>query len=166
MQNAGVAEAVQELNCLAKVPDHSKNPELLKTIILILSGYLKKDNFKENDYTIELRERMLHIRVFPMIPNDEASKAYPRTYKSLEDTWYINDRTALKKAFVGKAHILDFDVQDMDRILPLIKWLGLDQLLLSKAVQERTLYLGTVQIQQGWSDSIQEKAQFIALHQA
>ncbi|KAJ0165401.1 hypothetical protein CTA2_11383 [Colletotrichum tanaceti] len=164
MHNAGVPEAVQELGRLAKAPDDATKTETLKAILLTLSQYLKEHRPRDKDSMANsLQYQLRRLKVFPMMHQGEASTASTRVFKSLEDTWYVNDRSILVKAFFKRVDTLDFDVQDMDRIMPLVEWLGIENRPLSKAVSERKSYEGMTQTQLGWSDIIQKKASFIAL---
>ncbi|GKT96160.1 heterokaryon incompatibility protein [Colletotrichum tofieldiae] len=131
----------------------------MKSTILILCDYLAKD-----DSDTKKKDEVRRLKIFPMMKSSLHSHGSNGTvYKSLDDTWYIADRTTLKSAFLGKVQILDFDVKDVDQLLPLINWLGLENIRLSEAVDECTISTGSAVIQHDWSLSMQKRVQFLLL---
>ncbi|KAK1701361.1 hypothetical protein BDP55DRAFT_722580 [Colletotrichum godetiae] len=84
------------------------------------------------------------------------------SFLSLNDSRYIADRTALRIAFHGKVPLLDFDVKDIDKIMPLVAWRQLSHRL-SNAVEEHITYVSAPMAHQLWSENIQKKAKYIAL---
>ncbi|KXH62181.1 hypothetical protein CSAL01_05514 [Colletotrichum salicis] len=89
----------------------------------------------------DFRGKMRDLKIFPMVSTADSSVEAPSVvYRSIDKDWYIGDRSVLRRAFVGKVDILDVDIEYIDKLMPLIKWLSLDNKLLSPAVQQRTVY--------------------------
>lgn len=158
LRDAGIVEVVQELERLNGLPEDSRELEVLKPIVILLSKCLDKAP------ATELWERIRPLKVFPTTPSTEISTD-PKgtTYKSLEDKWYVADRTVLRRAFLGRVDILCFDVTDTDGLLPLLECAGLEDSLLSKAVKENTTHVGPIVRRHDWSRVIQNRAEFISL---
>ncbi|KAK1710527.1 hypothetical protein BDP67DRAFT_521499 [Colletotrichum lupini] len=105
-----------------------------------------------------------YFKVFPMLPTTHNSGGPDgATFLSLNDSWFIADRTALRTAFEGKVSLLDFDVKDIDKIMPLVAWRHLSPRLLSNAVEEHITYVSAPIAHPLWSENIQKKAKYIAL---
>ncbi|KAK1655998.1 hypothetical protein BDP81DRAFT_388853 [Colletotrichum phormii] len=164
VSDVGVAEIVKELVRVDNIPDSSRDHPLLKTTILALSesrGKGQPSPVKLND---DLRGKMRDLKIFPMASTAESSGEAPSVvYRSIDKDWYIGDRSVLRRAFVGKVDILNFDIGDIDKLMPLIKWLSLDNKLLSAAVQQRTVNVGSPVYNRGWSNDIRKRARYIAL---
>ncbi|KAF4412647.1 hypothetical protein CFRS1_v002706 [Colletotrichum fructicola] len=70
----------------------------------------------------------------------------------------------LRSSFLGRVELLDFDVlKEIDELLPLIKWLDIDCLLLSTAVKESSSTIGPAVLINDWSQSLQRRAKFASL---
>ncbi|GJC82810.1 hypothetical protein ColLi_05648 [Colletotrichum liriopes] len=159
VQDAGIPEAIEELKRLSNIPEISRELQVTKSTILVLCGYLAK-----HDSDTKKKDEVRRLKIFPMMKSSlHSHDSNGAVYKSLDDTWYIVDRTTLKSAFLGKVQILDFDVKDVDQLLPLINWLGLGNIRLSEAVDECTVNTGSAVIQHDWSLSMQKRVQFLLL---
>jgi hypothetical protein len=53
-----------------------------------------------------------------------------------EDIWYLPDRPSLYNSFDGKVPLLDFSIQEVRKLAPLIDAMGIRDRRLSKAVKE------------------------------
>ncbi|KXH30602.1 hypothetical protein CNYM01_06505 [Colletotrichum nymphaeae SA-01] len=143
VKNAGITQLVDELDRLHYMPDSSRDHPLLKEIILTLSAHSKQvQPGRESDDVLQGIVKFL--KVFPVISTAKSLGESPNTvYKSIGEDWYIADRGVLRRTFIGK--------------------LSLDKKLLSKAVEQRTTYLGSPIYNRGWSNDIQKRAKCLAL---
>ncbi|KZL86453.1 heterokaryon incompatibility protein, partial [Colletotrichum incanum] len=164
VQDSGIPEAIEELKRLSNIPGNLRELEVMKSIILILCDYLAKGRPSGQDSDTKKKDEVRRLRIFPMMKSALHSHDSDGTvYKSLDDTWYIADRTTLKSAFLGKVQILDFDVKYVDQLLPLINWLGLEKIRLSEAVDECTISTGSAVLQHDWLVSMQKRVKFLFL---
>ncbi|EFQ26641.1 uncharacterized protein GLRG_02461 [Colletotrichum graminicola M1.001] len=164
IQDAGISEVVEELKRISNTPESSQEVESMKSIMFILCDYLAEAGPMGRRLHTKEKDEVLHLQVFPVVksslqPHDSGRAAR----RILDETWYIADRTALREAFLGKVEILDFDINDVDKLLPLIEWLDLDKRRLSKAVEERTVCTGSTVMQNEWSLTMQKRVRFLFL---
>ncbi|KAJ3939608.1 uncharacterized protein N0V96_010391 [Colletotrichum fioriniae] len=162
--DVSVAEIVKELVRVDKIPGSSRDHSLLKITILALSESLSKGQPSPVQVNDALRGTMGNLQIFPMVSTPESLGEPPGVvYRSIDQDWYVGDRGVLRRAFVERVYLLDFEVEDIYKLMPLIKWLSIDNKILSSAVQQRTTYLGSPVYNRGWSNDIQKKARCIAL---
>ncbi|KAH0427347.1 heterokaryon incompatibility [Colletotrichum camelliae] len=164
MKDAGMREEIQELETFTH-SDQPEDTEALKSVILLLSEYLQQRKPADAENDAGLRERIKNLRIFPVI-SDTHSSDQPSVVKlrSLADDWYIADQSALRSAFLGRVELLDFDVlKEIDKLIPLIKWLDIDRLLLSIAVKESSRTIEPTVLKNDWSQSLHTRAKFASL---
>ncbi|KAK0382401.1 hypothetical protein CLIM01_00214 [Colletotrichum limetticola] len=162
--DAGIPDLIRELGRLGGLSADTSKAQSIKTVLLFLCKYLSsmKDPAKMPQ-CFEPRA-LPYFKVFPMLPTTHNSGGPDgATFLSLNDSWFIADRTALRTAFEGKVSLLDFDVKDIDKIMPLVAWRHLSPRLLSNAVEEHITYVSAPIAHPLWSENIQKKAKYIAL---
>ncbi|OHE96637.1 hypothetical protein CORC01_08094 [Colletotrichum orchidophilum] len=94
---------------------------------IILTSSEDLENAKPSPAGVDdtLRGKIRYMRIFPMISTVKAlGETQSLVYRSIDEDWYIADRGVLRRAFVGKVDILDFDTKEIDQLMPLIKCLG------------------------------------------
>lgn len=135
-------------------------------MILLLSEYLHQQKPAEAENDAGLRERIRNLSIFPVISRTHSSDQQSvAKLRSLADDWYIADQSGLRSAFLGRVELLDFDVlKEIDELLPLIKWLDIDRLLLGTAVKESSSTIGPAVLINEWSQSLQRRAKFASLY--
>ncbi|KAL2866124.1 uncharacterized protein BJX67DRAFT_372785 [Aspergillus lucknowensis] len=100
-------------------------PEKIKETIWLLNSYIQD----EHDFPDP--RQVLQSRVFPV--------KYPSGVVELCSSsvdFAINDRMHLSDLFTGKAKFLDFNVNEIARLEPFLKWTGLHARYLSSSVKE------------------------------
>ncbi|KAM0240802.1 hypothetical protein ACHAP5_007837 [Fusarium lateritium] len=103
-------------------------PEIKKLLWSLLDS-LKANQGSSGDFADKIRI----CRVFPVrIPSGEVQPI------SVWEDFCINDRPAYAAAFKDKANFLDFSVEEVHRLKPVIEWLRLTERYLSKSVTEKT----------------------------
>ncbi|KAJ0356387.1 hypothetical protein COL26b_004133 [Colletotrichum chrysophilum] len=157
-------EVIQELEAF-KHSGQSEDTEALKSVILLLSEYLQQQKPADAENDAGLRERIRNLSIFPVISDTHSSDQQSVVIlRSLADDWYIADQSGLRSSFLGRVELLDFDVlKEIDELLPLIKWLDIDCLLLSTAVKESSSTIGPAVLINDWSQSLQRRAKFASL---
>ncbi|CZR46066.1 uncharacterized protein FPRO_11513 [Fusarium proliferatum ET1] len=118
-------------------------PEIKKLLWSLLDS-LKTNQGPSNVYAAD---KIKACRVFPV----KGLSGEVQTTSALV-SFYINDRPMYAAAMKGKASILDFSVEEVHRLKPVIEWLGLTDRYLSKSVTitEKT----SVDESQGVEDSV------------
>jgi hypothetical protein len=106
--------------------------ERLKELLVLLSKYLK-DPFPQNLVTA-----LQGIAIFPVRTLD-GTVVSMRYY----DIWYIADRPSLRASFSGELSLLDFDVETVRTLQPLIIALDKTSRLLSIADEPKLEKIGT-----------------------
>ncbi|KAI1054575.1 hypothetical protein LB506_010651 [Fusarium annulatum] len=107
------------------------NTEETKVAILSLNGLL------QTEMTLLDPEPIRQAKVFPV--------RYPTgtvVLSSVSVDFAIGDRDKLKTMFRDKVALLDFEMEDVRRLRPLIEWLKLQDRYLSNSVEESTFILG------------------------
>ncbi|CZR37438.1 uncharacterized protein FPRO_02302 [Fusarium proliferatum ET1] len=107
------------------------NTEETKVAILSLNGLLQTET------TLLDPEPIRQAKVFPV--------RYPTgtvVLSSASVDFAIGDRDKLKTMFRDKVALLDFEMEEVRRLRPLIEWLKLQDRYLSNSVEENTFILG------------------------
>ncbi|KAG4288696.1 hypothetical protein FPRO06_03518 [Fusarium proliferatum] len=107
------------------------NKEDTKVAVLSLNGLLQTET------TLLDPEPIRQAKVFPV--------RYPTgtvVLSSVSVDFAIGDRDKLKTMFRDKVALLDFEMEDVRRLRPLIEWLKLQDRYLSNSVEESTFILG------------------------
>ncbi|KAF5589156.1 ATPase-like ATP-binding domain-containing protein [Fusarium pseudocircinatum] len=103
------------------------NTEETKVAVLSLNGLLQTDTTRLDP------EPIRQAKVFPV--------RYPTgtvVLSSVSVDFAIGDRDKLKTMFRDKVALLDFEMDEIRRLRPLIEWLGLQDRYLSNSVEEST----------------------------
>lgn len=103
------------------------NTEVIKAAILSLNGLLQTESTPLDP------EPIRQAKIFPV--------RYPTgtvALSSVSVDFAIGDRDKLKKMFCDKISLLDFDMEDVRALRPLIEWLRLQDRYLSNSVEEAT----------------------------
>ncbi|KAJ0422940.1 hypothetical protein BJY00DRAFT_299903 [Aspergillus carlsbadensis] len=101
------------------------SPDKVKETIWLLNSYL------QNKHDFPDPRQVLQGRVFPV--------KYPTGAVELCSSsvdFAINDRIHLSAWFTGKAKFVDFDVNEVARLEPFLRWTGLETRYLSSSVKE------------------------------
>ncbi|KAF5561292.1 hypothetical protein FNAPI_3731 [Fusarium napiforme] len=121
-------------NTVKPIPD-------LKKLLWSLLDTLAADTASSSVYADKIRD----CRVFPVkLPSGEV-----QSMNAMGDFW-INDRPAYAAALKEHANFLDFSVEEVHRLKPVIEWLGLTKRYLSNVVTEKT----SVDESQGTEDTV------------
>lgn len=107
------------------------NTEEVKVAILSLNGLLQTETTRLDP------EPIRQAKVFPV--------RYPTgtvALSSVSVEFAIGDRDKLKTMFCDKIALLDFEMEDVRRLRPLIEWLKLQDRYLSNSVEESTFIAG------------------------
>ncbi|KAJ0291982.1 hypothetical protein COL940_000280 [Colletotrichum noveboracense] len=138
-----------------------------KELILLLKGHINPEPPYEPQspyYADDLRGRVQRVKIFPIASASKSTVSSETTkFMSPEDEWYINDLASLAAAFEGQIDFLNFSIRECNELLPLIKWLGIENRLLSEAVREHVTVVGSRILMNPWSKSLQTRAKFIAV---
>jgi hypothetical protein len=103
----------------------------IKQTIWLLNSYLQTAE------QVPDPRQVLHAKVFPVkLPTGTVELC------SSSVGFVINDRKHLSELFSGKARSLDFDVNEVIRLEPFLKWAGLDKRYLSSSVKETSTVRG------------------------
>lgn len=97
----------------------------VKETIWLLNSYLQDEEVPTDP------KRLIERKVFPV--------RYPKGTVSLCSSrvdFTIKDRKHLSDLFAGKAKVLDFEVNDIPRLEPFLRWTGLEARYLSSCVKE------------------------------
>jgi hypothetical protein len=108
-------------------------PEKVKETIWLLNSYL------QNEHDWPDPKHVLQGRVIPV--------KYPTGVIELCSSsvdFAVSDRIHLSGLFTGKAKFLDFDVNEVARLEPFLKWTGLDARYVSSSVKEISAVRGDV----------------------
>lgn len=166
IKDAGIREVVQEMECLTKDPS-LQDTSTSKELILLLKGHINPEPPYEPQspyWTDDLRGRVQRVKIFPIASAPKSTVSSENTkFMSPEDAWYINDLASLAAAFEGQIDILNFSIRECNELFPLIKWLGIENRLLSEAVREHVTVVGSRVLMNPWSKSLQTRAKFIAV---
>lgn len=103
------------------------NTEETKVAVLSLNGLLQTETTRLDP------EPIRQAKVFPV--------RYPTgtvVLSSVSVDFAIGDRDKLKTMFLDKIALLDFEMDEVRRLRPLIEWLGLQYRYLSNSVEEST----------------------------
>ncbi|OGM49543.1 hypothetical protein ABOM_001651 [Aspergillus bombycis] len=103
----------------------SASIEEVKETIWLLNKYLQTDDEVPDSQSIR------DAKVFPV--RDLNGQTLLR---SCDEAFSIADRKHLYDWFAGKAHFLDFSVNDIHRLEPFLNWVGLERRYLSVSVKE------------------------------
>ncbi|XEU94732.1 hypothetical protein FSHL1_000016 [Fusarium sambucinum] len=107
------------------------NTEETKVAVLLLNGLLQTETTRLDP------EPIRQAKVFPV--------RYPTgtvVLSSVSVDFAIGDRDKLKTVFREKIALLDFEMEEVRRLRPLIEWLKLQDRYLSNSVEESTFILG------------------------
>ncbi|KAI1011281.1 hypothetical protein LB504_002188 [Fusarium proliferatum] len=107
------------------------NTEETKVAVLSLNGLLQTETTRLDP------EPIRQAKIFPV--------RYPTgtvVLSSVSVDFAIGDRDKLKTMFRDKIALLDFEMEDVRRLRPLIEWLKLQDRYLSNSVEESTFILG------------------------
>ena len=106
---------------------HQSSTEDIKVAILSLNGLLQTES------TFLDPEPIREARIFPVrYPNGSV------TLRSADVDFAIGDRAKLKTMFHDKINLLDFEMEDVQLLKPLIEWLKFQDRYLSNSVEEST----------------------------
>ena len=77
-----------------------------------------------------------------------------------QDIWYLADRSSLLECFKKKVWLIDFPVEVVRRLSPLVTALNVENYVLSKAVEETTECCGDAILDQGHTIELRERVRF------
>ncbi|KAL3459177.1 hypothetical protein BJX64DRAFT_265188 [Aspergillus heterothallicus] len=107
------------------------SPQKVKETIWLLNSYLENEKDRPDPVQVHRSE------VFPVrYPNGAVELC------SSSVDFAVNDRVNLSSWFTSKAKFLDFDVNQIARLEPFLKWTGLDARYLSSSVKEISAVCG------------------------
>lgn len=111
--------------------DKLKSPSLSATVDEIKGDLLEFNALLGTSKKEFDPEPMRKNTIFPVKhPDGEVTLA------SATDSFSINDRSNLAEHFIGKAPFLDFEMETVHRLRPLVEWAGLQERYLSRSVKE------------------------------
>lgn len=101
-------------------------------------------------------------KIFPITTTVLAGK-----FESLEsglgnESWFIADRHHLRQSFDGVVPLLAFGVDDIGRMAPALRAMGLHNRFLSERVEDTTSVQGNVRLHPRYTAYLRRKAKFIA----
>lgn len=128
--------------------------EYIAQVFVGISQFLDPPVFKPADTELA---QLIRCRVFPT-----RIDAKQHTLNSALDTWYIPDRSHLRESFESKVPFLALDKKAIEKIRPLIQKLGLEHRLLSKNAVGIKLIEDKGSLHAVYTNSLREKARFIA----
>jgi hypothetical protein len=109
--------------------DEEASIEVIKNTIWQVNAYLQSDEDHPNP------NRILEGNVFPIkYPNNGGLVELCST----KTDFMIADREPLLELFSGRARRLDFNVNDILRLEPFLRWAGLEKRYLSRSIKEIT----------------------------
>jgi len=148
--NATIDHVVREIQYLPSATTINRR----KTLLLLLTQYIRPG--ASTAFLGPLRS-IRFIPVIDVVGNPEYGLAdYER------DIWYAADRTSLLASFRRKVPIIDFDVDEVTTLLPLIKAIARENYLLSKAVVETLSPVGfTILDEDSVVFELRERAKFL-----
>jgi len=123
-----------------------------------ISNYAEKEHgHTHSNISFSLKEH----RIFPV-----TNTVLAWTFESLKsglgnEIWFIADRHHLWKSFDGVVPLLAFGVDDIGRISPALRAMGLENRLLSKRVEDVTMVRGNSRLHPRYTASLRRKAKFI-----
>lgn len=130
LKNATVDHVINELELLSLTAALTVRKELL----LVLNDYIARGAPKSSILRLKGKS------IIPVGFGDSEWKYRLMNYN--RDVWYLADRTSLRNSFDGIVWLLEFTVEEVRKISPLIKVMDLENYLLSKAVVETTETVG------------------------
>jgi hypothetical protein len=130
LRNATIDHVINELELLSPTAALTVRKELL----LVLNDYVARS--VPNSSILRLKDK----NIIPVGFGDSEWKYRLMNYN--RNVWYLADRTSLRDSFDGKVWLLEFTVEEVRKISPLIKAMDLEDYLLSKAVVETTETVG------------------------
>ncbi|KAK4979511.1 hypothetical protein LTR66_010479 [Elasticomyces elasticus] len=149
--NATVATYIRELSTL------SYDSEALPACKELLTGLntLIKQGVTDPDLHMLWRKKIFPVR---SINKDSAETVL---VSADEDDWFIADRANLTKCFAGSVRLLDFDLEGVETLSPLIVRLGLEGKVLSKIVNETTVKEGDCAVDSTTTVDLRRKVRYI-----
>ena len=126
--NATIDHVVAEIISL-----NAANTTKCKELLILLNEYLATGSPM---LAINKLKGKRFIPVTDSASSDDLQVSILKNYN--EDIWYYPDRPSLYNSFVGKVPLLDFSVQEVRKLSPLINALGHKYRRLSEAVEEAT----------------------------
>lgn len=124
LKNATIEHVIDEI---LSPQDFERRKELL----LVLNNYLRS---KRSSLSVEkLKGKMIiPVRMVAKPRDQTALKNYDR------HVWYLADKPSLQESFKEKVWLIDFPLDVVRKLSPLVKAMGLENYLLSNAVEEET----------------------------
>lgn len=101
--------------------------EDIRVAILSLSNFLRDERTSLDP------KRLREAQIFPV----KYATNEP-VLRSTETDFAIADRAHLEESFRGKVALLNFDMEEVNKMRPLFSWLGIEDRLLSNGVKEIT----------------------------
>lgn len=99
----------------------------------ITVSLLALSNFLRDESTARKPGPLRDAKIFPIKYGNNAP-----VLQSAKTEFAIVDRVHLQEHFDGRVALLDFDLEDIHRLRPLLSWLGLESRFLSNSVREIT----------------------------
>lgn len=110
--------------------------------------------------TIEYLDHCTRIRIFPVRRPDGALDLAT----AVDDTWFIADERRYEKCFQGTVALLDYAMQDVPELVPLLDVLGIAQKRLSRSMAEEVIIpAGVSTLHSVLTAELQSKAEYISL---
>ena len=118
------------------------------TLQMVYNELRQSPNDSPEDIKVTIRSLNEFLQTEPAYLDPEPirkAKVFPIRYPngtvalgSIAVKFAIGDREKLKAAFEDRISLLDFDLEDVRRLKPLVDWLGLEERYLSNCVEEYT----------------------------
>lgn len=153
LRDAGLTDVIDELCQLKPI---GENIPLAKELLRALNDCLREHAWPAGTYLCQIKER----RVFPVRVFEGNSERVQLMDCSHSD-WFIADQHRLRRCFIAKLPLLDFSVDDLKMLEPLIESLDLKCRKLSARVKEKTTPKGRLWLHKHLTASLRSKSHYL-----
>ncbi|EMC91365.1 hypothetical protein BAUCODRAFT_152628 [Baudoinia panamericana UAMH 10762] len=153
VKDADASDVVDELCSLS---GDIKQAGAVKDLLRLLSSnFVRHDSFKAD---VLDRLKYSTVKVMPVVSAQQCVEM-----RSVNDTtWFIADRSQLRKVFSGSIALLDLDMSAVHTQEVLLKHLGVSNRYLGRLVTEKTEVCGEASYHPGLTQLLRAKACYIA----
>ena len=153
LRQAGLSKLLREVQQISPTDSVTYIQDIFIATSLIVHDATYTELKDQSPYA-----KLVSLKIWPVLNEDQNGTQFD----CLTDIWYIPDNTYLRDIFCGKLKFLAFDKESFGYLLPLIKLLGLERRMISKAARSESRMKGEVKLLPNYTVSLRRKVRHIA----